>query len=87
MFTIKVALIGLSLAAALSTAAQAYSEQFGNGGSWVTIPNSASDGSTGPTQSVYHPGLLGVAGAAKAYAPVSSSGGRHSRVKPSNSIR
>jgi hypothetical protein len=87
MFTIKIALVGFSMMVALSTVAQAYHERFGNGGTWVTIPDSSTDESVRSQQSAYHPGIFDGAGTAKASRLVASSSGRHLRTKALSSVR
>ena len=87
MFPFKTALVGLSMAATLSSAAQAYEERFGNGGTWVTIPDSSTDGSVGTRQSADHPGIRGDAGAATASRFVASPSSKHRLTKAPNSVR
>jgi hypothetical protein len=87
MFGIKTALVGFGMLVGLSTVAQAYDERFGNGGTWVTIPDSSTDASVGSRQSVYHPGILDNAGTGKASRLVASSRGKHLRTKALNSDR
>lgn len=47
MFKIKIVLIGFSMVVALSTAARAFDLRIGNGGTWVTVPDSRYPGPLG----------------------------------------
>jgi hypothetical protein len=87
----KIALAGVLIlgtaSTALSTAAEAYDMRFGNGDTWVTIPDSSTDGSVGSPRSVYHPGIFGDTDIAKAYGFVASPSDKHLRTKAPRSIR
>jgi hypothetical protein len=87
MFKIKIALIGCSMVVALSTAAQAFDLRIGNGGTWVTVPDSSTDGSVDSRRSPYHPGTLGDGGTANAHGFVASPSGMHLRTKVPSSVR
>ena len=87
MFKIKIALIGFSMVVALSTAARAFDLRIGNGGTWVTVPDSSTDGSVDSRRSPYHPGTLGDGGTANAHDLVASPSSMHLRTKVPRPVR